>query len=91
MISYTEEKNIINIAKHGLDLSIAQDVLAGITVTLEDSREAYGEARYQTLGVYRGVVVMLVVHTPRLDTDHIISVRRATKHEQRYYWQNAIH
>lgn len=45
MISYTEEKNAINIAKHGISLSVAAEVLAGITVTNEDARTAYGEAR----------------------------------------------
>lgn len=91
MISYTEEKNLINIAKHGLDLSIAEDVLAGITVTVEDTREAYDEVRYQTLGLHLGVVVVLVIHTPRQDTDHIISVRKATKHEQDYYWRHSAY
>jgi uncharacterized DUF497 family protein len=28
-----------------------------------------------------------VVHTPRLDKDHIISIRKAEKHEERIYWK----
>lgn len=91
MISYTEEKNLINIAKHGIALSIAEEVLAGVTFTEEDTREAYGEPRFITYGLYRGVLVVLVVHTPRYDTDHIISIRKATKYEQRYYWQKTVH
>jgi uncharacterized protein len=91
MITWDEAKRLQNIAKHGVDFAIAQDFLSGVTVTFEDTRANYGESRYQTLGLYQGVVVRLVVHTPRQDVDHIISIRKADKHEQKYYWQNAIH
>lgn len=91
MITWDEAKRLQNIAKHGVDFSIAQDILSGVTVTREDTRANYGELRYQTLGLYQGVVVMLVVHTPRQDVDHIISIRKADKHEQTYYWKNAIY
>jgi uncharacterized protein len=66
-------------------------VFAGNTLTREDERAAYGEMRLQTLGVWRGVVVF-VVHTPRgEDDDHIISIRKADRHEQRAYWKNFPH
>ena len=91
MITWDEAQQQQNIAKHGVDFSIPEEVLSGITVTQEDTRANYGEPRYQTLGLYRGVVVMLIVHTPRQDVDHIISIRKADKHEQKHYWQNAIH
>ena len=73
------------------DLSIVTTVLSGITVTQKNMLSNYGETRYQTLGLYRGVVVILIVHKPRQDVDHIISIRKADKHEQKNYWQNAIH
>ncbi len=90
MITFDEAKRLQNIAKHGIDFLIAEEVLAGITITQEDTRFEYGELRYQTLGVYQGVVVILVVHTPREGVDHIISMRKANRYEQKYYWQNAI-
>lgn len=52
-----------------------------------DFEGAYGELRLQTLGLWDGVVVM-VVHTPRGDDDHIISIRKANRHEARNYWQS---
>ena len=88
MISYTAEKHALNLKKHGFDLVLAEEVLSGVTITREDSRAEYGETRLQTLGVCRGVVVF-VVHTPRGDTDHIISLRKANRHEARYYWKHA--
>ena len=65
-------------------------MFAGFTVTREDGRDAYGELRLQTLGLFTGVVVFLV-HTPRGDADHIISIRKAEKHEERIYWKNFPH
>lgn len=88
MITYDEAKRTANLAKHGLDLAIAEEVLAGATITHEDARAQYGETRLQTLGVYQGVVVVVVIHTPRNAADHIISIRKAKKHETHYYWQN---
>jgi hypothetical protein len=43
--------------------------------------------RLQTLGLLNGVVVF-VVHTPRAENDHVISIRKAEKHEERIYWKN---
>ena len=88
MISYTEDKERKNIAKHGISLAIAEEVLAGATITREDDRVDYNEVRYQTFGVWQGVVVVMVIHTPRFDTDHIISIRKAEPHERSYYWKN---
>ncbi|MDR0577476.1 MAG: BrnT family toxin, partial [Candidatus Accumulibacter sp.] len=55
--------------------------------TREDEAGAYGERRLQTLGLWNGVV-MFVVHTPRGDDDHVISIRKAQRHEERIYWKN---
>ena len=65
-------------------------MFAGFTVTREDGRDAYGELRLQTLGLFSGVVVF-IVHTPRGDAYHIISIRKAEKHEERIYWKNFPH
>ena len=55
------------------------------TFTFEDQRFAYWERRFITLGLLgdgscRG-------HTETSDTIHIISMRKAEKHEQRSYYQ----
>jgi uncharacterized DUF497 family protein len=87
MITYDEAKRQANLKKHGLDFMGSEAIFAGITITREDGRDAYGEVRLQTLGLWHGVVVF-VVHTPRDEADHIISIRKAEKHEQRIYWNN---
>ncbi|MCL2831507.1 MAG: BrnT family toxin [Betaproteobacteria bacterium] len=87
MISYDEAKRIRNLAKHGFDFVGAEAIFAGPTVCREDARDAYSEMRLQSIGLWNGVVVF-VVHTARGDIDHIISIRKAEKHEERIFWKN---
>jgi uncharacterized DUF497 family protein len=87
VITYDEAKRQANIRKHGFDFVDCGVVFEGFTITREDKRDAYGERRLQTLGLWDGVVVF-VVHTPRGDDDHMISIRKAERHEARIYWSN---
>jgi uncharacterized DUF497 family protein len=41
----------------------------------------------QTLGLWYDVVVF-VVHTRRGDDDHVISIRKAQKHEAKIFWNH---
>ena len=57
------------------------------TVTFEDRRFDYGEARFLTLELLHGVVV--IIATAETDkTIRIISMRKADKHEQKIYHEN---
>jgi uncharacterized protein len=56
-----------------------------VTLTAEDTREAYGERRFLTLGLLEDQVVS-VTHTERGDDIRIIAIRKATKYEARYYF-----
>ncbi len=85
MFTWDKDKHQENLDKHGIDFVDAEKIFAGYTVTAEDTRESYGEARFLTLGLLHGEVVS-VTHTPRKDDDHIISIRKATKHETRFYF-----
>ena len=87
MITYDENKRKTNFEKHHIDFVGCEVIFEGETLTREDARFDYGEIRLQTLGLWNGVVVF-VVHTPRGEDDHIISIRKAQKHEERIYWQN---
>lgn len=88
MITFDEAKRQSNLEKHGFDFIGATSVFENFHITREDTRENYGEQRFQTLGLYGNVVVVMVIHTPRNQCDHVISIRKADKHEQKYYWQN---
>lgn len=81
---WDEDKRRTNIVKHGIDFLDAEAVFNGHTVTLEDTRWAYGEHRFVTFGLLQGEVVA-VVHTESEDVIRIISMRRASRHEERSY------
>ena len=77
-----------NIKDHGLDFEGADVIWDNFTITREDIREDHGEERLVTFGILDGEVVVLV-HTERDDDMHIISLRKAEKHEARYYFEVA--
>ena len=67
--------------ERGLDFADAGEVFAGRVVTIPDTREDYGEDRYQTFG-YLGDRLVMVVWTPRDADRRIISMRKANDREQ---------
>ena len=88
MLTWDEVKRKLNIKKHGLDFAGCDAIWDHFTVTREDIREDYGEARQVCFGILRNEVVVMV-YTERLEGSHVISLRRAEKHEARYYRQVA--
>jgi len=85
MFAWDEAKRRLNLRKHGIDFADAEKIFRGLTFTAEDEREAYGERRFLTLGLLDDQVVS-VTHTERSDEIRIISIRKATKHEARFYF-----
>lgn len=86
MISYDETKRLANLEKHGFDFIGCEEMFSGFMLTSEDTTQLYDEVRLRSLGLWNGVVVF-VVHTPREDSDHVISIRKAERHEERNYWK----
>jgi uncharacterized protein len=87
VFTWNEKKRRINLKDHRLDFRDAEEVLAGATFTFEDDRFDYGEQRWVTLGVLRGVVVS-IVHTETEAEIHLISMRKATKRENQIFHEN---
>lgn len=85
MFVWNDAKRLGNLRKHGIDFADAEKVFRGYTLTAEDDRASYGERRFLTLGLLDDQVVS-VTHTERGDEIRIISVRKATKHEARFYF-----
>ena len=85
MFSWDETKRLSNLRKHGIDFRDATKIFRGFTLTAEDDRESYGERRFLTLGLLEDQVVS-IAHTERGDDIRIISIRKATKHEARFYF-----
>jgi uncharacterized DUF497 family protein len=86
-IVWDEAKRRANLKKHGLDFADAAQVLAGVTCTFEDNRVAYGEHRFISLGML-GHMVVVMAHTETTRELRVISMRKATRHEQTLYFEN---
>ena len=59
----------------------------GPTFTYEDDRFDYSDQRFVTLGILDEFVVS-IVHTETSRVIRIISLRKATKHEQAIFFKN---
>lgn len=85
---WDEEKEKINISKHGIDFSTAALVFGDSNrIEKYDDIHSINEDRYITIGTVNGtVVVIMVVYTEREETIRIISARAATKREKEAYY-----
>ena len=81
-----EAKRQSNLSKHHLDFYDAEIVFSGLTFTYADDRFEYGEDRYVTLGLLRRTVVV-IAHTERDEVVRVFSMRKATRNEERLYFQ----
>ena len=82
---WDENKRVINIRKHGIDFADVPSIFELDTVTVIDERFEYGETRYQTLGLLKTRIIM-VVHTESETVIRIISARKANKYEEETYF-----
>jgi len=86
---WDEDKNRINIAKHGISFGTARLIFDGPTVDRIDSRKDYGEERIISLGMIKDVLILVVVHTDRNGITRLISARPA-KHSERSWYEKTI-
>lgn len=78
-------KRAKTLVERGIDLEAdGAEVLSGATLTFEDDRFDYGETRLISIGFLRGRMVVMV-WTPRGETAHVISMRKANDREQKAY------
>ena len=82
---WDEEKRRSNIRRHEIDFADAERVFAGETITFLDDRFDYGEMRLLTFGLLWGEVVA-IVHTETNDVIRVMSLRKASKDEEKTYF-----
>jgi uncharacterized protein len=85
-ISFDPAKRERNLAKHGLDLVDAGEVLGGFCLDIVDDRKDYGEDRWFSVGMLRGEAVVCV-WTERDGEARVMSLRKADKDEQEDYFR----
>lgn len=88
VFEWDENKEKINLAKHGIDFSTAALVFGDVNrIEMFDTIHSEYENRYITIGEINGVaIVLLVVYTERGEAIRLISARKATKQERRKYY-----
>ena len=86
--TWDEAKRQSNLRKHGLDFADAFRVFAGPIRLEADTRYDYGEQRMIAVGALDSVVVV-VVRVENDETIRIISMRKANKHEENLYFEEA--
>ncbi len=84
IISHDPEKRDWTLAKRDLDLEQCSEVFDGVHVTVQDTREDYGETRNITVDSLGGRMV-IIVWTPRSSSRRIISMRKANDREKNAY------
>ena len=85
-ITFDPAKRLKTLADRGIDFADADSVFKGPTLDSQDTRQDYGETRIVSVGfLLRRMVI--VVWTPRGDSRHIISMRKANEREQARFGQ----
>jgi uncharacterized DUF497 family protein len=80
-IEFDPVKRLRTLEARGLDMAEAGKVFDGPAMTFADVRFDYGEARFVTVGLLSGRMVVLA-WTPRGNARRIISMRKANEREQ---------
>jgi uncharacterized protein len=86
---WDEAKNRANLDKHGISFENAQRVFDDPLHRSMLQGFADGEERWETIGMIRELLLVVVISTPRAEGDEeitrLISARRATKRERQSY------
>ena len=87
---WAPQKAKINLKKHGVSFSEASTAFEDVlSLTIDDPLHSSDEERLVLIGMSFKNRLTIVVHTERGDNIRIISARKATKKERKYYENNA--
>jgi uncharacterized DUF497 family protein len=83
---WNPDKAKSNYEKHDVAFEEAATVFNDLlSVTFPDPDHSVGESRYVIIGMSRFGQLLIVSHTDRGEKVRIISTRKATRQEQRFY------
>ena len=75
-----------NLAKHGVGFQEASTIFGDpLSLTIPDPEHSLSEERYITVGRAFSGKLLVVVHTERGDNIRIVSARRASRRERKFY------
>ena len=84
---WDEKKRLSNIAKHGVDFTVAASIFDGPVVEYPQQKRDYGEERIAAIG-RAGDRILYVIYTWRDYRRRIISARRAGDDEREKYYKS---
>ena len=83
---WNPDKAALNFEKHGISFQEAATVFNdNLSVTFPDLAHSIAESRYVIIGVSRFGQLLAIAHTERGEKVRIISARKATLQEKRFY------
>ena len=83
---WNPNKAVINLEKHNISFQEATTVFNDpLSMTFPDPDHSIGENRYIMIGMSRSGQLLVVSHTDRENRTRIISARKASRHERRFY------
>jgi uncharacterized DUF497 family protein len=85
-VEHDPEKDAINQTKHGVPLALGVIVLENSIGEVVDYRRDYGEVRINAFGLVEGRL-FVCTYTMRGKVYRLISVRKASRQEQRTWLQ----
>ncbi len=83
---WNPNKAVMNLRKHSISFQEATTVFDdSLSVSFPDPDHSIGESRYVIIGMSGSGQLLVVSHTDRENRTRIISARRASRHERRFY------
>lgn len=83
---WNPQKATANLRKHGVSFDEAATVFDDpLFITVVDDEHSLDEERYITIGLSSQARLLVIAHTERGGTVRIISARKATSREERFY------
>lgn len=86
VFEWDDKKAETNLRKHNISFEEASTVFGDdLSITIEDPLHSQNENRYILIGQSIHSRTLVVIHLEKTDSIRIISARRATKKEKRFY------
>ncbi|WP_138502074.1 BrnT family toxin [Nostoc sp. PA-18-2419] len=87
---WNPDKATLNFEKHGVSFQEAAIVFNDpLSITFPDPDHSIAESRYVIIGLSSFGQLLVVAHTDRQENIRIISARKATRQEKRFYEQGS--
>lgn len=86
LFEWDEQKARTNLRKHGISFEEASTAFGDVlSITIDDPLHGEEEYRFILIGKSSSFNTLVVVHVEMHDTIRIISARKATQKERKYY------